>query len=79
MNAEFIIPPVLMNGAQRRDALDLLRSLPPACAPLGFFDPQHRAVAKRYLNRLDHPTAKPDGSHSKRCLPVRSQSAYGRR
>jgi site-specific DNA-methyltransferase (adenine-specific) len=32
------------NIAQRRDALELLKSLPDACATLAFFDPQHRAV-----------------------------------
>jgi hypothetical protein len=30
------------NTAQHGDALTLLRSLPDRCAPLGFFDPQHR-------------------------------------
>jgi site-specific DNA-methyltransferase (adenine-specific) len=35
------------NAAQRGDALVLLQSLPPACAALVFFDPQHRSV-------LDH-------------------------
>ena len=32
------------NIAQRGDALDLLRSLPDTCSPLGFFDPQYRGV-----------------------------------
>jgi site-specific DNA-methyltransferase (adenine-specific) len=32
------------NIAQRGDALDLLASIPDACTPLVFFDPQHRAV-----------------------------------
>jgi len=32
------------NVVQRGDALTLLRSLPEGCAPLVFFDPQHRAV-----------------------------------
>src|SRR5260370_704135 len=32
------------NVAQRGDALELLRSLPDACAALAFFDPQHRGV-----------------------------------
>jgi site-specific DNA-methyltransferase (adenine-specific) len=32
------------NVAQRGDALDLLTSLPDACAALAFFDPQHRGV-----------------------------------
>jgi site-specific DNA-methyltransferase (adenine-specific) len=32
------------NVAQRGDALELLRSLPDACAALAFFDPQHRDV-----------------------------------
>jgi site-specific DNA-methyltransferase (adenine-specific) len=32
------------NVAQSGDALDLLRSLPDACAALAFFDPQHRGV-----------------------------------
>jgi site-specific DNA-methyltransferase (adenine-specific) len=36
-----------LNVAQRGDALELLRSLPDACTPLAFFDPQHRGV-------LDH-------------------------
>jgi site-specific DNA-methyltransferase (adenine-specific) len=40
-------PPIILNTAQRRDALDLLRSLPDACTPLVFFDPQHRAVLDR--------------------------------
>ena len=35
--------PIILNTAQQRDALDLLRSLPDACTPLAFFDPQHRA------------------------------------
>jgi site-specific DNA-methyltransferase (adenine-specific) len=30
------------NIAQHGDALELLRSLPNRCSPLGFFDPQHR-------------------------------------
>jgi site-specific DNA-methyltransferase (adenine-specific) len=38
---------VLLNVAQRRDALDLLRSLSAGCAPLAFFDPQHRSVLDR--------------------------------
>jgi site-specific DNA-methyltransferase (adenine-specific) len=37
----------ILNVAQCRDALELLRSLPDTCAALAFFDPQHRAV-------LDH-------------------------
>ena len=32
------------NVAQCGDALDLLKSLPDACAALAFFDPQHRGV-----------------------------------
>jgi site-specific DNA-methyltransferase (adenine-specific) len=36
--------PVIMNVMQQGDALTLLRLLPEACAPLVFFDPQHRAV-----------------------------------
>jgi len=32
------------NVAQRGDALELLRSLPDACAAVVFFDPQHRSV-----------------------------------
>lgn len=32
------------NVAQRGDALDLLQSLPDACAALAFFDPQYRGV-----------------------------------
>jgi site-specific DNA-methyltransferase (adenine-specific) len=40
-------PPIIPNIAQRGDALDLLRSLPDACTPLVFFDPQHRAVLDR--------------------------------
>jgi site-specific DNA-methyltransferase (adenine-specific) len=35
---------ITRNIAQRGDALILLRSLPDACTPLAFFDPQHRAV-----------------------------------
>jgi site-specific DNA-methyltransferase (adenine-specific) len=35
---------VVLDVAQRRDALDLLHSLPDGCASLAFFDPQHRAV-----------------------------------
>jgi site-specific DNA-methyltransferase (adenine-specific) len=42
-----IVPPVTLNIAQRRDALDLLRSLPAGCSPLAFFDPQHRGVLDR--------------------------------
>jgi site-specific DNA-methyltransferase (adenine-specific) len=37
-------PDLLRNVAQRGDALQLLRSLPDACAALAFFDPQHRGV-----------------------------------
>ena len=37
----------VLNIAQRGDALELLRSLPEACATLAFFDPQYRGV-------LDH-------------------------
>jgi site-specific DNA-methyltransferase (adenine-specific) len=40
-------PPIVLNIAQRGDALDLLRSLQDGCASLTFFDPQHRGV-------LDH-------------------------
>jgi site-specific DNA-methyltransferase (adenine-specific) len=39
--------PIVLNIAQRKDALELLRSLPGACTPLVFFDPQHRSA-------LDH-------------------------
>jgi len=39
--------PIILNVAQRRDALDLLCSLPDSCTPLLFFDPQHRAVLDR--------------------------------
>lgn len=39
---------MIPNVAQRGDALTLLRSLPNACAPLTFLDPQHRSV----LNHL---------------------------
>jgi site-specific DNA-methyltransferase (adenine-specific) len=35
------------NVRQRGDALELLRSLPPACSPLVFFDPQFRALLER--------------------------------
>ena len=38
---------MLLNVAQCRDALDLLRALPAGCAPLAFFDPQHRGVLDR--------------------------------
>ena len=38
---------VILNVAQRRDALDLLGALSTACAPLAFFDPQHRGVLDR--------------------------------
>ena len=47
MDAELIAPPVILNVAQRRDALDLLRSLSAGCSPLAFFDPQHRGVLDR--------------------------------
>jgi site-specific DNA-methyltransferase (adenine-specific) len=47
MDAEFIAPLVILNIAQRRDALDLLRSLSAGCSPLVFFDPQHRGVLDR--------------------------------
>jgi site-specific DNA-methyltransferase (adenine-specific) len=40
-------PPITLNVAQCRDGLELLRSLPEACTPLVFFDPQHRAVLDR--------------------------------
>src|SRR5262249_51566754 len=36
--------PFVRNIAQQGDALDLLTSLPDACAALAFFDPQHRGV-----------------------------------
>jgi hypothetical protein len=36
--------PFVRNIAQQGDALELLRSLPDTCAPLIFFDPQHREV-----------------------------------
>jgi site-specific DNA-methyltransferase (adenine-specific) len=42
-----VVAPNLVNVAQRRDALDLLRSLPPACSALVAWDAQHRGV-------LDH-------------------------
>jgi site-specific DNA-methyltransferase (adenine-specific) len=42
--AEQGVPRWKRNVAQRGDALDLLTSLPDACAALAFFDPQHRAV-----------------------------------
>jgi site-specific DNA-methyltransferase (adenine-specific) len=38
------VPRWKRNVAQRGDALDLLTSLPDACAALAFFDPQHRGV-----------------------------------
>jgi site-specific DNA-methyltransferase (adenine-specific) len=38
---------MLLNVAQCQDALDLLRALPAGCAPLAFFDPQHRGVLDR--------------------------------
>jgi site-specific DNA-methyltransferase (adenine-specific) len=38
---------LMMNVMQRGNALDLLRSLPDACPPLVFFDPQHRLVLNR--------------------------------
>jgi site-specific DNA-methyltransferase (adenine-specific) len=38
------VPRCKRNVAQRGDALDLLTSLPDACAALAFFDPQHRGV-----------------------------------
>jgi site-specific DNA-methyltransferase (adenine-specific) len=38
------VPRWKRNVAQQGDALDLLTSLPDACAVLAFFDPQHRAV-----------------------------------
>jgi site-specific DNA-methyltransferase (adenine-specific) len=41
------LPTFALNVAQAGDALHLLRSLPDACTPLAFFDPQYRGV-------LDH-------------------------
>jgi site-specific DNA-methyltransferase (adenine-specific) len=38
------VPRWKRNAAQRGDALDLLTSLPDACAALAFLDPQHRGV-----------------------------------
>jgi site-specific DNA-methyltransferase (adenine-specific) len=35
------------DAAQRRDALNLLCALSAGCAPLAFFDPQHRGVLDR--------------------------------
>jgi hypothetical protein len=49
-----------INVAQRRDALDLLRSLPAECSPLAFFDPQHRGV-------LDHLKFGNEGAGIKCC------------
>jgi site-specific DNA-methyltransferase (adenine-specific) len=46
------------NVAQRGDALDLLTSLPDACAALAFFDPQHRSV-------LDHLKFGNEGARQK--------------
>jgi site-specific DNA-methyltransferase (adenine-specific) len=42
--AEQGVPQWKRNVAQRGDALELLRSLPDACAAVVFFDPQHRGV-----------------------------------
>jgi site-specific DNA-methyltransferase (adenine-specific) len=41
-----------INTAQRGDCIELLQSLPGACSPLVFFDPQHRSVLdhQRYGN-----------------------------
>ena len=47
MVAELRALPVILNVAQRLDALDLLRALPDECAPLAFFDPQYRGVLDR--------------------------------
>ena len=50
----------LLDVAQRRDALDLLRSLPAGCAPLAFFDPQHRGVLDRLkFGNEGSPPARP--------------------
>src|SRR5262249_8125332 len=39
--------PFARNIAQQGDALDLLTSLPDACAAVAFFDPQHRGVTDK--------------------------------
>ena len=44
------VPRWKRNVVQRGDALELLRSLPDACAALAFFDPQFREV----LDKLDY-------------------------
>ena len=47
------------NIAQRGDALTLLRSLPDACSPLVFFDPQFRALLDRQKYSIeDHEKTK---------------------
>jgi hypothetical protein len=62
MDADLIASPadsvVILNVAQRRDALDLLLALPDECAALVFFDPQYRGV-------LDHLKFGNEGSRQR--------------
>jgi hypothetical protein len=54
------VPRWKRNVAQRGDALDLLTSLPDACAALAFFDPQHRGVLDKLA--LGNEGASPTGT-----------------
>ena len=45
---------------QKGDALDLLASLPDACSPLAFFDPQFRAVLDALNEQVNRLTEVPE-------------------
>ena len=48
------------NCCQAGDALTFLRSLPPNCTPLAFFDPQHRGVLDKL--KFGNEGAPPEGA-----------------
>jgi site-specific DNA-methyltransferase (adenine-specific) len=69
-NPRSVAPGYARNVAQRGDALELLRSLPDACAPLAVFDPQHRSV----LNKQKYGN---EGARQKaRCALPQMSDAY---
>jgi site-specific DNA-methyltransferase (adenine-specific) len=56
------------NAVQQGDALELLRSLPAACTPLVFFDPQHREV----LEKLQYGNEGLERQRERAALPAMS-------
>jgi site-specific DNA-methyltransferase (adenine-specific) len=58
----------LKNTAQGGDALALLRSMPDYCAPLVFFDPQHRTV----LDKLSYGNEGLERQKARAALPAMS-------